>query len=68
MRRLLIILSSLSLPLGFAMLTGVSLGALLATLGIGLLTSLFLVPAVLLFELISRRTGAQTSRDNRAAL
>lgn len=68
MRRTLILLSSLGLPVGFAMLAGLSLGALLATLGIGLLTVLSLVPAVVLSELISRRSAFHRSHKNGSAL
>ena len=50
---------SLFLAAGFlASLAGLTAGTLLATLGIGLLTVLFFVPAVFLCELLSRRTDA----------
>lgn len=68
MQRLLLIFSSLGLPLLVANFVGLTLGALLATLGIGLLTAVCLVPIVLLSELISRRGESPRANEKGRAL
>lgn len=64
MLRISMIAASLGLLVSLAIAAGLTLGALLATLGIGLLTSLFLAPAVFVSELIARRCGAERSGGN----
>ena len=67
MQRMLVISSSMGLLL-LANVIGLTLGALLATLGIGLLTAACLAPVMLLSELISRRARAPHSHENGPAL
>lgn len=67
MQRLMVIFSSMGL-LVLANAIGLTLGAVLATLGIGLMTAVCLAPVVFLSELISRRSQAPGSHKNGTTL
>ena len=67
MQRLLLIGASMAVLL-LANVAGLTPGAVLATLGIGLLTAVCLVPVVLLCEIISRGSGRSRSHRNGPAL